>query len=100
MALERGGEKGVYHISSGTDYSIKELFDATIQALNITPIPQVEVRPRGPDDAYTILLDPSKTNRGYGWKVKTPLTVGVDRAIQWYQQKDISQTYTHLKVER
>lgn len=100
LALEGMGEKGCYHVSSGTDYSIKELFDATIQALKITPVPQVEVRPRGPDDAYTILLDPSKTNQTYGWSVKTPLDAGVNRAIDWYRQKDITQTYTHLKTEK
>jgi UDP-glucose 4-epimerase len=100
MALEGVGEKGFYHISSGTDFSIKELFDATIQALKIIPVPQVEVRPRGPDDAYTILLDPSKTNRVYRWKVKTSLSDGVKKAIEWYKEKDITQTYTHLKAER
>jgi UDP-glucose 4-epimerase len=100
MALEGAGEKGVYHVSSGADFSIKELFDATIQALKITPVPQVEVRPRGPDDAYTILLDPSKTNRMFGWKVKTFLDTGVLKAIEWYKEKDITQTYTHLKADK
>jgi UDP-glucose 4-epimerase len=100
MALEGAGEKGVYHVSSGADFSIKELFDATIQALKITPVPQVEVRPRGPDDAYTILLDPSKTNRVFGWKVKTFLDAGVLKAIEWYKEKDITQTYTHLRAEK
>ena len=100
MALEGAGEKGVYHVSSGADFSIKELFDATIQALKITPVPQVEVRPRGPDDAYTILLDPSKTNRVFGWKVKTFLDAGVLKAIEWYKEKDITQTYTHLKADK
>ena len=100
MALEGRGAKGIYHISSGSDYSIRELYDATIQALKVSPAPKVEVRPRGPDDAYTILLDPSKTNQTYGWNVKTPLDGGVKKAIDWYKGMDITQTYTHLKVER
>src|SRR5215208_1824229 len=37
-AIDGGGEKGVYHVSSGTDFAIKELFDATIAAL-----PEVEL---------------------------------------------------------
>src|ERR1041385_7553440 len=72
-AIDGQGESGYYHISSGSDYSIKELFDATVQALGIKLSQPVEVRPRNPDDAYTILLDPSKTNKMFDWKVETPL---------------------------
>jgi UDP-glucose 4-epimerase len=96
-AIDGQGESGYYHISSGSDYSIKELFDATVQALGIKLSQPVEVRPRNPDDAYTILLDPSKTNRTFDWKVETPLETGVSAAIDWYKQNDITQTYTHLK---
>jgi UDP-glucose 4-epimerase len=96
-AIDGQGESGYYHISSGSDYSIKELFDATVQALGIKLSQPVEVRPRNPDDAYTILLDPSKTNKMFDWKVETPLETGVSAAIDWYKQNDITQTYTHLK---
>ena len=58
QAVVDGTGHGHYHVSSGSDYSIKELFDATIAALGITLDETVEVRPRGEDDAYTILLDP------------------------------------------
>jgi UDP-glucose 4-epimerase len=97
MAIDGTGECGVYHISSGADYAIKELFDATVKALNITLEHEVEVRPRHPDDAYTILLDPAKTQRDFGWRVTMPLERGVQRAIEWYQQYGITQTYTHLQ---
>jgi UDP-glucose 4-epimerase len=96
-ALDGEGESGVYHISSGRDYAIKELFDATGKALGITLEEEVEVRERGPDDPFTILLDPSKTNRDFGWKATTPLETGVRAAVEWYSQHGITQTYTHLK---
>jgi UDP-glucose 4-epimerase len=95
-ALDGQGETGPYHVSSGSDYSIKELFDATLQALEITLDRPVEIRPRTPDDAYTILLDPSKTNQDFKWKVTTPLAVGVRAAIDWYTKFGITQTFTHL----
>lgn len=95
-ALDGQGEKGVYHISSGRDYAIKDLFDAAVQALGI-PAPAVEVRPRSEDDAYTILLDPRKTCDAFAWQVSTPLDVGVKKTIEWYRQFGITQTYTHLK---
>lgn len=92
-----GKGAGYYHISSGSDYSIKELFDATLSALNLSLEKEVEVRPRNPDDAFTILLDPSRTKNDFTWEVKTSLTEGVKAAITYYQHYGIDQTYTHLK---
>lgn len=96
-AVSGKGNKGYYHISSGSDYSIKELFDATIKALGIKLEKEVEVRPRGKDDVFTILIDPSKTNNDFNWKVTTPLEAGVKKAIEYYQVFGIQETYTHLK---
>lgn len=97
-ALEGRGKRGYYHVSSGSDYSIKELFDATIKALNLKLEKEVEVRERGEDDVFTILIDPSKTNADFDWKITTPLETGVDRAIKYYQEFGITQTFTHLKT--
>ncbi len=98
-AVDGQGKSGAYHISSGADYSIKELFDATVKALDIQLGAPVEERERGADDAFTILLDPSSTNRDFNWAISTPLEVGVQAAIAWYQVYGITQTYTHLKIE-
>jgi UDP-glucose 4-epimerase len=99
MAIDGKGKGGIYHASSGSDYAIKELFDATVKALEIEPYPEVELRPRGKDDAYTILLDPSRTTQDFGWKITTPLENGVKKAIEWYKKYGITQTYTHLKAK-
>jgi UDP-glucose 4-epimerase len=96
-ALNGMGSIGYYHISSGSDYSIKELFDSTLKALDIQLEEDVEVRPRSDDDVYTILIDPSKTNKDFDWQTSTPLEVGVKTAIDWYKEFGITQTYTHLK---
>lgn len=98
-AIDGAGHKGAYHISSGSDYSIKELFDATIAALGIKLEKEVEVRPRNADDAYTILLDPSKTNRDFSWKITRSLKEGVANAIAYYRKYGIQETFTHLKLE-
>ncbi|HPH11652.1 MAG TPA: NAD-dependent epimerase/dehydratase family protein [Thermotogota bacterium] len=96
-AIDGIGNKGYYHISSGTDYSIEELYDATVEALAIIPEKDVEIRERGEDDVFTILLDPSKTNLDFDWKVTTPLKKGIKKTIEWYKEHGITQTYTHLK---
>ena len=97
-ALDGQGRAGAYHISSGGDFSIKELFDATVKALNIRLEQDVEVRPRNPDDAFTILLDPSETNRDFDWSTTTSLETGVQRAIAWYHANSPEQTFTHLRI--
>lgn len=97
-AVDGQGSKGFYHVSSGSDVAIKDLFDATIKALGRPPL-DVEVRPRNPDDVISILLDPSKTERDFSWKAHVPLEVGVEKAIRWYEAHGITQTYTHLKAE-
>lgn len=97
-ALDGEGE-GHYHVSSGSDCAIKQLFDATVAALGIELEEDVEVRPRNPDDAYTILLDPSRTHEDFGgWRISTPLEEGVARTISYYREHGIDETYTHLKA--
>jgi UDP-glucose 4-epimerase len=98
MALDGRGTSGAFHASSGSDHSIKDLFDATVAALELEPAPEVEVRERNPDDAFTILLDPTRTQNEFGWKPTTPLADGVAAAVDYYRTHGIEETYTHLKV--
>jgi len=98
-AVDGRGDPGPYHVSSGRDYSIEELFTATLAAMGVTLDEPVEVRPRGADDAYTILLDPSATNRDFDWRPTVALDVGVSKAIKYYQEFGIEDTFTHLKMD-
>ena len=93
------GDSGEYHLSSGSDCSILELFEATLGAMGIELDEPVEVRERHPDDAYSILLDPSKTATAFpGWEANFDLQAGVNRAIRYYMEFGIEQTYTHLET--
>ena len=97
-AIDGGGEQGVYHVSSGSDVSIKELFDATIKAMDHSMDEEVEVRQRNPDDAPSILLDPSKTEADFDWSAGTPLEEGVAKAVDYYRERGVAETFTHLKA--
>lgn len=99
-ALDGMGSKGFYHISSGRDYSIRELFDATVAALGITLDEPVDIHERNPDDVFSILLDPSKTNHDFQWKTTTPLAEGVKNTIEYYMKFGITQTFTHLHLPK
>jgi len=91
-----GAETEFYHISSGRDYCIKELFDATVRALGITLVEPVEVRPRNLTTRTPFCLS-FQDKMDFGWSVSTPLEAGVAKAIEWYKGAQISETYTHLK---
>lgn len=97
-AVDGRGSPGYYHISSGSDFAIKELFDETVQAMGITLDAPVEVRERNPDDVFSILLDPSKTRAEFGWQAETPLRQGVAAAVRYYREYGVNETFTHLRI--
>jgi UDP-glucose 4-epimerase len=99
LAALNGTGEGVYHVSSGSDHAIKELFDAVVDAMGVELDEEVEVRPRPEEDAPSILLDPSRTEKDFGWNAKIPLAEGVAEAIAWYREHGVGATYTHLKAE-
>jgi len=90
--------KGVYHISTGKDYSIKEIFDHVCEALKIKV--DVEVKPKLPEDVYSILIDPTKTIKDFNFVPKTLLKDGITKAIEWYKTHSITETYTHLDINK
>lgn len=92
------GNPGCYHISTGRDYSILELYQAVAQALRISPIPQVEVKPRGADDVESLLLDPTLTLQEFGFKPNKPLGEGIQETIAYYETHGVGETFTHLRL--
>lgn len=96
-AVDGRGSRGYYHVASGGDVAIRELFDSAVKALGVRLDEPVEVRPRSADDAPSILLDPSRTEADFDWKATTALDEGVTKAIAYYRAFGVEQTFTHLK---
>ena len=90
---------GAYHFSSGKDIAIQELYDAVVTAMDIPSKPQAEVKDLGPDDVFSILLDPSRTFEDFGALEFTPLQVTVSEAIQYYKKHGTLGEYTHLRLQ-
>lgn len=91
-----GQGRGAYHFSSGTDVAIRELYDAVVAAMQLPAYPEPEVRDLGPDDAPSILLDPTRTFADFGAVKFTPLGETVARAVEYYLQFGVTGGYTHL----
>jgi UDP-glucose 4-epimerase len=90
---------GTYHFSSGRDVAIKDLYDEVVRAMKLNDYPEPEIRPLGPDDAPTILLDPSRTFRDFGGIGFTPLNDIVSETVAYYRDHGVQGGYTHLRVE-
>ena len=93
-----GAGHGTYHFSSGGDVAIKDLYDNVVRAMRLNEYPEPDIRPLGPDDAPSILLDPSRTFSDFGEIQFTPLETIVDEAVAYYRQFGVEGGYTHLKV--
>ena len=61
-----GTGRGAYHFSSGSDVPIIELYDAVVEGMQLNEYPEPEIRELGPDDAPSILLDPSRLEADFG----------------------------------
>ena len=92
-----GQGHGAYHFSSGTDVAIIELYDAVVKAMKLNDYPEPDVRELGPDDAESILLDPSRTIADFGDVEFTSLEETVRLGVEYYQEFDVHGGYTHLK---
>jgi UDP-glucose 4-epimerase len=90
---------GAYHFSSGSDVAIKELYDEVVEAMNLPDKPQADIKALGPDDVFSILLDPSRTNQDFGQINFTPLKTTVAEGIKYYQQHGTLGEYTHLSLQ-
>ena len=88
---------GTYHFSSGTDISIQELYDAVVNAMDLNEYPEPDVHDLGPDDVFSILLDPTRTFNDFGDIDFTPLQTTVSEAIAYFKEHGTLGEYTHLR---
>jgi UDP-glucose 4-epimerase len=99
MMAAGGTGHGPYHVGSGEDRPVKDMFDLIVEAMGIELDYEVEIRPRPEDDAATLLLDPSRTIEDFGWRPTTPMEEGIPKTVAWYRENEVGPTYTHLKAE-
>ncbi len=95
-----GKGQGTYHFSSGKDVAIKELYDAVVKAMKLNHYPEPEVKPLGPDDAPSILLDPSRTFADFGDVEFTSLDDIAATSVERWGREGVVGGYTHLKEAR
>src|SRR3954447_15645963 len=102
VVVQATGGKGLgtYHFSSGKDVAILELYDSVVKAMKLNDYPEPEMKPLGPDDAPSILLDPERTFADFSEVTFTPLDEIARFAVQRWEKDGVVGGYTHLKEAR
>ncbi len=97
IAVQAGQKgQGIYHVSTGADWSIKDLYWLVVRAMGIAEDLEPTEVARGADDVATLLLDPTETREEFGWVARTPMWQGVREAVEWYRANGVTEVYTHL----
>lgn len=97
MRATTGTGHGAYHFSSGGDVPIIDLYNAVVKAMGFSEYPEPDKRDLSPDDAPSILLDPTRTFADFGPIEFTSLETTVWNAVKYYQEFGAAGGYTHLK---
>ena len=92
-----GRGSGTYHFSSGKDVAIRELYDYVVSAMKLNDYPDPELKSLSPDDAPSILLDPTRTFDDYEHVTFTPLDEVVRMSVDHWNRQGVVGGYTHLK---
>lgn len=91
-ALTRGSS-GTYDVCSGQKTAIAAIYGEV--ASYFDPAPMAEFVAPSADDVDTEL---SVERTLANWKPVVPLHEGIEKAIEWYAEHGVGETYTHLKI--
>ena len=53
--------------------------------------------PVGKDDVKELVLDPTKTEKTFGWKTKVNFRETIHNQLKWYDLFGVNDIYSHLK---
>jgi nucleoside-diphosphate-sugar epimerase len=95
LAMQDDAPKGVFNVSTGEGRSIKDVFDVVARYLGLTS-PEVPIVPVGPDDVPIVVLEPSETERAFGWRARHGFDATIGRQLAWYDRHGVSAVYSHL----
>ena len=95
LVMKKDSPNGVFNVSTGNGKSIKQVFDAVAKYLNISHSDPPLV-PVGDDDVKSVVLDPSETEKTFGWKAKVSFEETINNQLMWYDKHGISAIYSHL----
>lgn len=91
-----GAGTGAYHLSSGSDVSILDLYNLVAETFVGAELPSPDVVPNPSQNAGSILLDPSRTVADFGAISFRPLSETVAAAVSFYKEFGVTEERTHF----
>ena len=98
LVLVAGGPTGIYNVSTGKGNTIAEILNIIVDYLGVTLEAPIEIVPAGEDDVFAVVLDPSETERIFGWKAKTEFKETIHKMLRWYDSNGVNAIYSHLAI--
>lgn len=98
-ALEDDAPTGVFNVSTGEGHTILDVYRAVASHLGITS-PEVDVVPPGADDVPAVVLDPSVTEREFGWRARIAFAETIQRQLAWYDEHGVTDIHSHLVASK
>lgn len=95
-----GTEQGCFNVSTGEGHSIAEIFDLVATHIGRPDAQPAAVVDPGSDDIAEVVLDPSHTQRTFGWSATIDFEKTINRMLLWYDEHGITDVYSHLQVGR
>ena len=96
LAIRPGAATGVFNVSSGEAHSISEIFQIVARHVG-RPEASAPLQPIAADDVAVVTLDPSRTEREFGWKARVGFGDTVRRQLAWYDRHGVNDVHSHLK---
>ena len=92
-----GMEIGCFNVSTGEGHSIVEVFNLVARHVGVPGAQPAAVVMPGVDDIAEVVLDPSHTERTFGWRARVSFEQTITRMLSWYDRYGITDIYSHLQ---
>jgi UDP-glucose 4-epimerase len=99
LVLLDDAPKGVFNVSTGDGHSMHDVFCAVADFLGLGSL-EVTILPPAKDDIPKIVLDPTFTEKTFGWKAKTSFNEIILNQLVWYEQNGIGDIFSHLTIPK
>ena len=100
MKAVDGVGSGAYHLSSGHDVSILELYETVAKKIENPDQPSPDIVSNPPENAASILLDPKRTLSDFGQINFRPLSQTVSDAVDYYDVFGVTEERTHFHFKK
>ena len=95
IVLQSDAPTGVFNVSTGEARPIHDVFKVVADFLDL-PASDVPIVPVGDDDVAEVVLDPTATQKAFGWTAQIDFEEAIRNQLRWYEQHGVNDIFSHL----